>query len=615
MPTILLAQEDPDAAAQLNALLQDFFPTAQLQLLTDFASVAETLASGTRTSLLLSDIFWDDADQSGPLLLLAETYPETPIGIVSRFDLSQTLPPAYPIPCLKADDHLPLAMAELMEDFSGRSFGPYSLLSPAGPHPLGRLYWAKHQQLERQVQLLVPPTGSPTFSKKICAYARLNHASVYSIYESIPSEDRIFVALEPVLHPTLLHIQNQNTPLTLLSGARLATTLASVLSEMESSSIPSRLLGPYDYTLSPNGTPRLRNPVAYPGLPESSHFENSNQLASLLEPLLPPSPSTSTLLKILRNPGTSAFDLLIQTRNFERQLADVQVVHVRDEEIEAAKKMVQARILRRWTIAIGSLAAVAFLTIASWTVYDRLFLDRPGTLDHEEILVPAGRVSLPGSDVDVKEFYLDRHEVTIGQYERFLEAVPKIENWKTLLPPTTVGTQSTIGDLEPTGWKDILNRARKGDKYNGQIRITRDTPVFFVNYASAYAYAKWKKRRLPTTSEWLRAATGNDRRPYPWGTNSDALGINLALGKKDLELKTYDHMMPAETNPADIGPFQHFDLGGNLSEWVASPNPLTPVFIGGNFSDLFPVSNAKSIRVTDSTTGAPFIGFRTARSP
>ena len=613
MPTILLAQEDPDAAGQLNALLQDFFPTAQLQLLTDFTSVGATLASGNRASLLLSDIFWSDADQSGPLLLLAEAYPKTPIGVVSRFDLTQTLPPAYPIRWLKADDQLPLAMAELMENFSGRSFGPYSVLSPAGPHPLGRLYWAKHQQLERQVQLLVPPTGSPTFSKRIQSYARLNHPSVYSLYESIPSEDRIFVALEPVLHPTLLHIQNQNTPLTLLSGARLATTLASVLSEMESSSIPSRLLGPYDYTLSPNGTPRLRNPVAYPGLPESSYLENSNQLASLLEPLLPPCQPTSSLLKILRNPGTSAFDLLIQTRNFERQLADVQEVHVRDEEIEAAKKMVQARILRRWTIALGSLAAVAFLTIASWTIYDRLFLDLPGTLDHEEILVPAGRVSVPGSDIDVKDFYLDRHEVTIGQYEKFLEALPKTENWRALLPPTTSGTQSKIEDLEPPDWKDILNRARKGDKYNGQIRITRNTPVFFVNYPSAYAYAKWKKRRLPSKSEWLRAASGNDRRPYPWGTNSDASGINLAIGKKESELKTYDHMKIAESNPADIGPFKHLDLGGNLSEWVDSPNPLTPVFIGGNFDDRFPVSNAKPTRIAESANGAPFIGFRTAR--
>jgi len=275
--------------------------------------------------------------------------------------------------------------------------------------------------------------------------------------------------------------------------------------------------------------------------------------------------------------------------------------------------MVQARILRRWTIALGSLAAVAFLTIGSWTIYDRLFLDLPGTLDHEEILVPEGRVSVPGSDIDVKDFYLDRHEVTIGQYEKFLEALPRIQNWRTLLPPTTSGTQSKIEDLQPPNWKDILSRARKGDKYNGQIRITRDTPVFFVNYPSAYAYAKWKNRRLPSKSEWLRAALGNDRRPYPWGTNSDASGINLALGKKESELRTYDHMMTAESNPADIGPFKHYDLGGNLSEWIDSPNPLAPILIGGNFRDTFPVSNAKSTRVGESATGAPFIGFRTAR--
>jgi len=260
VPTILLAQEDSDAASHLTSLLQDFFPTAQLQLITDFPSLVATLASASRSSLLLSDIFWADSDQSGTLLLLAETYPELPIGIVSRYDLTQTLPPAFPIPWLKADDHLPLAMAELMENFSGRNFGSYTLTSRAGPHPLGRLYWAKHHQLERQVQILIPPVGSPHFAKAIRAYARLNHAGVYSLYESVPSEQRIFVALEPVIHPTLLHLQNEGGSLPILPAARLATSLASVLSEMESSSIPARLLGPYDYTLSPNGTPAFVTP-------------------------------------------------------------------------------------------------------------------------------------------------------------------------------------------------------------------------------------------------------------------------------------------------------------------------------------------------------------------
>ena len=64
MPTILLAQEDPDAASQLSTLLQDFFPSAKLQLLTDYPTVTSTLASGSRASLLLTDVFWSDTDQS-----------------------------------------------------------------------------------------------------------------------------------------------------------------------------------------------------------------------------------------------------------------------------------------------------------------------------------------------------------------------------------------------------------------------------------------------------------------------------------------------------------------------------------------------------------------------
>jgi len=614
VPTILLAQEDPDAASQLSTLLQDFFPSAKLQLLTDYPTVTSTLASGSRASLLLTDVFWSDTDQSNSILLLAEAYPEIPFGIVSRYDLTQTLPPAFPIPWLKVDDQLPLAMAGLMENFSGRTFGSYTLLSPAGPHPLGRLYWAKHQQLERQVQILVPTVGSTHFSKSIRTSARLNHPSVYSLYESVPYEQRILVALEPVLHPSLLTMQNQEAHLPLIAGSRLATALASVLAEMESSHIPARLLGAYDYTLSPAGTPRLRHPTAGFNTPESSHHENSNQLASILEPQLPPSPNATSLLEILRNPGTSAFDLLRQTRNFERQLAEVQDVHVRDEEIEATKKIFRARILRRWTIALGSLGAVAFLALGTWIVHQALFRDLPGTLGHEEILVPAGQVILADSTNSVSAFYLDRHEVTIGQYEKFLTEIAAEKNWKTYLPPAAAAGKTSLEDLAPPGWKDILQRARKGDKYNGQVAITRDTPVFFVDYPSAFAYAKWNQRRLPTKIEWLRAATGNDKRTYPWGNQTEAQGINLGLDlPKNISPESYDYMLPAESHPADIGPFQHYDLGGNVSEWIASPNPMTPLFIGGNFQDTFPVSNLKATRGAPTPSGAPCIGFRTAR--
>ncbi|MDA0325342.1 MAG: hypothetical protein O2830_06885, partial [Verrucomicrobia bacterium] len=82
MPTILLAQEDPDAASQISALILDFFPSAKLKLLTDFPALTSTLACDTPVSLLLTDIFWSDANQSNSILLLADAHPEIPFGIV-----------------------------------------------------------------------------------------------------------------------------------------------------------------------------------------------------------------------------------------------------------------------------------------------------------------------------------------------------------------------------------------------------------------------------------------------------------------------------------------------------------------------------------------------------
>lgn len=618
MPTILLAQEDPSSLAEFSSLILDCFPGTTIHPVTNFDDLQSTLDNGFHASAVLSDLIWAGEDRSGSLLLLAEQHPSIPFGILSRYDLTQTLPPGYPLLLLQADDYLPLGVAELMEDFSGRHFGPYHLISPAGPHPLGRLYWARHHQLSRDVQVLVPPAGSTRFPKGIRNLSRLNHAGVYSLYESIPLEQRIFVAVEPVTQPTLLHLESQGQKLDLLSCARLATTLGSVLSEMESSSIPARLLGAYDYTLSPKGIPRLRNPAAYPGTPEASFFENSAHLASLLEPLVSMEPKTTELLAILREPGTSAIDLLKRTREFERQLADVREVHVRKEEIEAGRQAIRARILRRWAIAGGSLAVVTFALIWIFALHHRFFLDVNATLNGEEIQVPAGQMVVDGKKVDIPAFSLDRHEVTIGEYERFLADLPKQDLTK-LLPKNRPNDRRSLEAFVPEDWKDILGRARKKERYQGQL-LSRDTPIFNVDYLSAFAYAKWKGRRLPKKEEWLWAASGKQNLPFPWGTDEKKPGINLGCNAdpKKVADPGYLHVLTAESNPADIGPFGHFDLGGNLSEWINSldvnkSGDASPPFIGGNYLDQAAVANANAVRLLPADRGDPRIGFRTAR--
>ena len=75
MPTILLAQEDPEAAANLAALLREFFPTATLEPLSDFAALTTALTSNRHAALLLTDIFWADQNRAEEILLLAEADP------------------------------------------------------------------------------------------------------------------------------------------------------------------------------------------------------------------------------------------------------------------------------------------------------------------------------------------------------------------------------------------------------------------------------------------------------------------------------------------------------------------------------------------------------------
>lgn len=621
MPTILLAQEDPQSRDNFAALILDFFPTAKVQGLASWSGLESACASPAGASVLLADILWDDEDRSAELLLLAEKFPEISCAVFGRYDLTGSLPAGYPVPLLAPDEHLPLRLAEIMENLSGRELGSYAVSAPAGPHPLGKLYWAKHHQLERSVQLLIPPSGSPVFPKAIRAMARVNHPSVYSLYESVPWENRILVAQEPVLNPSLLHLRISGEKPELLPCARLATALGSVLAEMESSAVPARLLGEYDYTLSPKGTPRLRNPAAYPAQAEASIHENAQHLATMLEPWLAGQPKAEALLNLLRNPGASAFDLLRQAREFERQLAEVREVHVRKEELEAAEKTLRARIFRRWAIAIGSLLTAGFLAVYARVIFHQFILDVPAQLTEAELPVPGGKITREGEPVTVAAFFLDRHEVTIGDYEKFLAAAQENPDWQKWVPEEARAKKTTVSTLEPRNWGEILRRARKNEEYQEQ-RISRDTPVFNVDYPSAMTYARWKGRRLPTMDEWLRAAGGDEGFTYPWGNQSEPKRANLGSNRDEANTRdggdNYFNAAPGETFSGDRGPFGHFDLGGNLSEWVTGPFQR-PVAMGGNFTDPEPIPLVRARRQDASRNDPPgktqmeMIGFRTAR--
>ncbi len=158
------------------------------------------------------------------------------------------------------------------------------------------------------------------------------------------------------------------------------------------------------------------------------------------------------------------------------------------------------------------------------------------------VLVPAGSFVMgddensPRRDVYVDAFYMDQYEVTVSRYAKFLKATGNVgapEEWETV---------------------DLQNGA--------------ELPVVGVDWHDADSYCRWAGKRLPTESEWEKAARGSDERKYPWG--NDVPTPEHAIFGKPYKNPVYkDGVAAVGRHPKGTSPFGIHDLSGNVSEWVA----------------------------------------------
>ena len=84
-------------------------------------------------------------------------------------------------------------------------------------------------------------------------------------------------------------------------------------------------------------------------------------------------------------------------------------------------------------------------------------------------------------------------------------------------------------------------------------------PIRGVNWYEADAYCISVGKRLPTESEWEKAARGTDERLFVWG--SQFLKENSNFGK---------HINSIGSNSKDISIYGVVDMNGNVSEWTAT---------------------------------------------
>ena len=165
----------------------------------------------------------------------------------------------------------------------------------------------------------------------------------------------------------------------------------------------------------------------------------------------------------------------------------------------------------------------------------------------EMVLIPVGSFEmgdhfsegeedeLPVHKVTLDAFYMDTHEVTVGQFKQFVN--------------------QTGYDYDHM-WNDVAKYS-PGDDY----------PMIYVNWNDATAYAEWAGKRLPTEAEWEYAARGGlVGQRYVWGDDEklarDYANYEWVEGKDKWELCS------------PVGSFKPngyglYDMAGNVLEWCA----------------------------------------------
>lgn len=213
-----------------------------------------------------------------------------------------------------------------------------------------------------------------------------------------------------------------------------------------------------------------------------------------------------------------------------------------------------------------------------------------GTKENPDL--PFNPEERPVHKVKVSGFFLDTHEVTNAQFQRFVDATgyktQAERGWSEEDFPKAPPEALKPGGIVFSGPPNAVELRGQGAEWQwwrfeegaswkqptgpgSTLKNKANHPVVCVTWEDANAYCKWVGKRLPTEAEWeLAARGGKEGLDYIWGKESkpgEKWLANIFTGEfphKDTGEDGFKGSAPIKSYPPNS--FGLYDMAGNVWE-------------------------------------------------